>query len=139
MPSERASQSGDVGGNPDPGGVVADKRALGTYGEDVAVRYLQGAGFRILDRNWRCPDGELDVVALDGAVLVICEVKTRSGHSYGAPLEAVTGVKAERLRRLAVRWLAEHRVRVEEVRFDVVGVLCAPGEGDRIDHTRGVC
>lgn len=137
-----------AGGGSKPGGsvpegpvgeVVQSKRALGAYGEELAVRHLQEAGLEILDRNWRCPDGELDVVALEDTVLVVCEVKTRSGREYGLPLEAVTAEKAERLRRLAVRWLAEHRRRFAEVRFDVIGVLCVPGEGVRLEHTQGVC
>lgn len=115
------------------------KDALGSYGEGVAVRHLEEAGYEILDRNWRCPEGELDIVARWGAVLVVCEVKTRSGTGFGSPLEAVTATKAARLRRLAARWLAERRTHAEEVRFDVVGVLVPPRGGARVDHVRGVC
>lgn len=114
------------------------KDVLGGRGEDAAVRYLSGLGFEILDRNWRCAEGELDIVAREGAVLVVCEVKTRSGVGFGSPVEAVTVAKVRRLRRLAARWLAEHRAGCPEVRLDIVGVLATPGADMRIEHLRGV-
>jgi putative endonuclease len=77
-------------------------------------------------------------VLRDGRVLVVCEVKTRSSTAYGSPLEAVTERKAARLRRLAARWLADHRVRPDEVRLDLVGVLVRPGAETEIDHVAGV-
>ena len=85
--------------------------ALGAYGEGLAARHLTGQGMVLLDRNWRCELGEIDLVLRDGPALVVCEVKTRSSTAYGTPLQAVTGQKAARLRRLAARWLAEHPVR----------------------------
>lgn len=128
-----------------PSGAPADhpsgcgKDALGAQGEQLAARRLAEAGLEVLERNWSCPDGELDIVARDGAVLVFCEVKTRSGRGFGSPFEAVTAAKARRLRRLASRWLSEHGHRYGSVRFDVVGVLCVPGECARVQHVRGVC
>lgn len=80
---------------------------LGRYGEEVAARRLGADGLRILERNWRCVEGELDIVALDGDTLAVCEVKTRSERSFQQPGEAIGTVKADRLRRLAERWLAE--------------------------------
>src|SRR4051812_43106380 len=91
---------------PEKGTAMRAKDALGAYGEQVAARHLEEAGCVLLDRNWRCSEGEIDLVASDGAVLVICEVKTRSSLAYGDPAEAVVGAKAARLRRLAVRWMA---------------------------------
>jgi putative endonuclease len=114
------------------------KDGLGRYGEDVAARHLTEAGLAILERNWRCAAGEIDIVARDGDVLVVCEVKTRSGDGFGSPLEAVTSSKAARLRRLAALWLEEHGVRVPEVRFDVVGVSRGRRGPASIDHIRGV-
>ena len=114
------------------------KDALGRYGEDVAARHLSAAGLVVLERNWRCPSGELDIVARDGDVLVVCEVKTRSSLAYGSPLEAVSPVKAARLRRLAARWLAERGVRPSAVRFDVVGVLQDGHGRAEVQHVRGV-
>ena len=73
--------------------MVRAKDALGRYGEDVAARHLLSEGFVVLDRNWRCDVGEIDIVARDGDTLVVCEVKTRSGTGFGSPLEAVTTVE----------------------------------------------
>lgn len=106
---------------------MAAKDELGRRGEDVAVRYLEDRGLVVLDRNWRCRDGELDVVAADAGRLVVCEVKTRSSTRFGEPAEAVTGRKANRIRRLANLWLAAHQVRWCEVRFDVCAVLIEHG------------
>lgn len=99
------------------------RRALGEYGERLATRYLQEQGLSILDRNWRCRQGEIDVVARDGDCLVFCEVKTRRSVRFGAPVEAVTPVKAARLRRLAVAWLRSHDEHAERIRIDVVGIV----------------
>lgn len=100
----------------------AQRKALGDYGERLAARYLAEHDLVIVDRNWRCPDGEIDIVAKDGQVLVVCEVKTRSSDRYGTALEAITPEKAARLHRLGRRWAAEHRVRHSCLRVDVVTV-----------------
>lgn len=114
------------------------KDAVGRFGEQLAAERLAADGLVLLDRNWRCTDGELDIVAVDGEVLVFVEVKTRSSLAYGDPAEAVSKSKAARLRRLALRWLAEHPERYwPELRFDVVAVVrCAPG-GPTVRHIRG--
>ena len=93
------------------------------------MRYLREQGMEVLDRNWRCEHGEVDVVARDGDCLVICEVKTRRSAGFGEPVEAVTFAKAMRLRRLAAAYLAGHGRghRAAQVRVDVVGILCRPG------------
>lgn len=114
------------------------RRDLGAYGEALAARHLTEQGMVLLDRNWRCEQGEIDLVLRDGRVLVVCEVKTRTSHAFGSPLEAVTERKAARLRRLAARWLAEHPVHPDEVRIDLVGVLAPPGTPPSLDHVRGV-
>lgn len=98
------------------------KDALGRYGERVAVRHLRDAGWEVLDTNWRCADGELDVVARDGDCLVVVEVKTRRGTAFGTPAEAVTPPKLRRLRRLTALWITAHDVHAPEVRLDVVAV-----------------
>jgi putative endonuclease len=95
-------------------------------------------GLRILDRNWRCAEGEIDIVAAERQVLVICEVKTRSSTQYGSPLEAITRGKRTRLRRLAVRWLLAHGVLFDEVRIDVFGLVRDESGRYRIEHVRGV-
>jgi putative endonuclease len=100
---------------------------LGRAGEDAATRFYRKRGFRIVARNWRCGEGEIDVVARRGGLLVFCEVKTRSSESFGLPAEAVGFHKRRRLRRLAGRWLAEHRTHASAVRFDVVSVIVRDG------------
>lgn len=114
------------------------RNAVGAWGEELAARHLVEDEMVILDRNWRCEVGELDLVARDGNTLVVCEVKTRRGEAFGPPAEAVTWRKAARLRRLALRWLDEHPVSPLEVRIDVIGVVAAPGSGPQIEHLRGV-
>jgi putative endonuclease len=114
------------------------KDVLGRDGEQAAVNYLEGCGFRILDRNWRCAEGEIDIVAVERHTFVVCEVKTRSGTRYGTPLEAVGRAKRARLRRLAVRWLTAHGVRFDQIRIDVVGLLYEGTGGFTIEHVRGV-
>jgi putative endonuclease len=114
------------------------KDDLGRRGEQAAVEYLESAGLRILDRNWRCAEGEIDIVAAEGRVLVICEVKTRSGTGYGSPLEAITRSKRARLRRLAIRWLVAHGVLFDEVRIDVIGLIRDESGQYQLEHVRGV-
>ena len=114
------------------------KDALGQYGEQLAADYLQRAGFRILARNWRCAEGEIDIVVADRRILVAVEVKTRSGTGFGTPLEAVTRKKLSRLRRLAVQWVIANGVLFDEVRIDVVEVLKDEQGGYSLDHIRGV-
>jgi putative endonuclease len=114
------------------------KDVLGREGEQAAADYLTERGFRILDRNWRCADGEIDIVAVERHSLVVCEVKTRSGTRYGTPLEAVGRAKRNRLRRLAVLWLNAHGVRFDQIRIDVLGLLYEGSGGFTIEHVRGV-
>lgn len=117
---------------------MAAKDEVGRYGERLVARRLTEAGWRVLDRNWRGERGELDLVALDGRTLVVVEVKTRSGGGFGHPAEAVTPLKLARLRRLAGQWLAEHDVRADGVRVDVVAVRTDRGGDARVEHLRGV-
>jgi putative endonuclease len=112
------------------------RAALGAYGERVAVRLLTDQGLEVLDRNWRCRAGELDVVARDGTALVFCEVKTRRASGFGHPVEAVTAVKRRRLRQLARAWLDAHDHHAPDLRFDVVGVLVPCSGPPRVTHLR---
>jgi putative endonuclease len=121
---------------PDP--AAARKRRLGERGETIAARHLTRGGMVLLDRNWRCDAGEIDLVLRDGHVLVICEVKTRTSIDYGAPLEAIDRRKVDRLRRLAARWLRVHDCHPEDVRIDMVGVLAPPGRPVEVEHVEGV-
>ncbi|MFJ6213203.1 YraN family protein [Streptomyces sp. NPDC092296] len=129
------------------------RTALGRYGEEVAARRLTEAGLTVLERNWRCRDGELDIVALDGDTLAVCEVKTRHEGGFQRPTAAVTEAKAVRLRRLAERWLGErwplHRTRLRGgppgatappggVRIDLIAVTGRRRGAALVEHLRGV-
>lgn len=113
------------------------KDALGRYGENIAAEFLENLGFAILDRNWRCDLGEIDIIARDGADLVICEVKTRRSVRFGTPLEAVSERKMRRLRRLVIRWLDERSLHVAVIRFDIIGIVAPPAGQPTISHVRG--
>jgi putative endonuclease len=119
-------------------GSMKAKDLLGQQGEQLAADFLTRAELEILERNWRCDLGEIDIVALDGRTLVICEVKTRSGVGFGTPLEAITRQKAARLRRLAVAWVRAHGLFFAEIRIDVIGVLRAASGEFTIQHVQGV-
>ncbi|MGW3495566.1 YraN family protein [Streptomyces sp. NPDC001020] len=116
------------------------RSALGRYGEELAARRLSGAGMTVLERNWRCGrSGEIDIVARDGDVLVVCEVKTRRRGFFEHPMAAVTPVKAERLRTLAERWIQAHGgAPPGGVRVDVVGVVLPDRGAPVVEHARGV-
>jgi putative endonuclease len=104
---------------PDP------RRALGTRGEMAVARWYEDQGYQVIERNWRCREGELDLVLERGRVVVFCEVKTRRSDRFGAPVEAVTHKKRRRLRVLAAKWLDERQAAVRDLRFDVASV--SPG------------
>jgi putative endonuclease len=110
---------------------------LGQYGEELAAAHLSAAGMRVLARNWRCREGEIDIIALDGDALVFVEVKARSGNGFGEPAEAVGPVKARRIRGLACRWLVDHRPPgAHDLRFDVVSVVRRRGQAPELLHLR---
>ena len=99
------------------------RQKLGAHGERVAAQSYEAAGYQVVARNWRCGDGELDLVLRGPGVLVFSEVKTRTSDRFGVPAEAVTPTKQRRIRRLAQRFCAETGERAPELRFDVVSVL----------------
>ena len=114
------------------------RRALGAAGEEAVARWYVAAGYDVVDRNWRCREGELDLVLTRDRVLVFCEVKTRRTTAFGVPAEAVTITKQRRLRTLAMRWLDAHpRPRAGTLRFDVASVLAARGGPPVIDVIEG--
>jgi putative endonuclease len=113
---------------------MAEKDELGTRGEQIAVDYLERKGLRVVDRNWRCRQGEIDIVAHDRGELVFVEVRTRSGLGYGHPVQTITAPKLARMKRLAFAWCAAHPGPRRPFRLDVVGILpSVSGEHD-IDH-----
>lgn len=109
------------------------RRTLGQAGETLACDLYRKLGFTILDRNWRCREGELDLVVAHGDLIVFCEVKTRRTVYFGAPAEAVDYRKQARLRRLAAAWMNDRRPRRARIRFDVVAVL-VDDRGSQITH-----
>lgn len=114
--------------------------ALGATGEELAARWYTGSGYQVLARNWRCGDGELDLIVARGGLVVFCEVKTRRGAAFGTPVEAVTVGKQRRLRHLAGRWLAGRAPdgpRFPDVRFDVASVVAAPGSEPVLEIIEG--
>ncbi|GAB2771789.1 YraN family protein [Streptomyces sp. NPDC054796] len=126
---------------------MSARGALGRYGEDLAARRLRETGMAVLERNWRCVEGEVDIVARDADALVICEVKTRRARRHGTyehPMAALTPAKAARLRRLASRWLSERWVARYGapprggVRIDLVGVLLPDRGAPLVQHAKGV-
>jgi putative endonuclease len=96
--------------------------ALGKTGEDLAVLELERRGYAVIARRWRCPRGEIDIVARDGETLVFVEVKARDGADFGGGAEAITDAKRRRLVRLAVEYLARERIVDRPCRFDVVAI-----------------
>lgn len=95
---------------------------MGKAGEDLAERYLKRQGYAIVERNYRCPLGEIDLIALNKRVVVFVEVKTRRVDTSGAPLESVNAVKQRRLKRAALHYLNKHRLHDRDIQFDVVGI-----------------
>ncbi|MFE6272419.1 YraN family protein [Streptomyces goshikiensis] len=144
MDAKRVAQEALAGRAPgqrgqDPAGRASQQRALGRYGEELAARRLTEAGMTVLARNWRCRSGEIDIVARDGDALVVCEVKTRRAGEFEHPMAAVRPGKAERLRRLAGRWLADHGgPPAGGVRIDLVGVVLPRRGAPVVEHVRGV-
>jgi putative endonuclease len=113
-------------------------QALGRYGESVAARLLTDQGMVVLDRNWRCDAGEIDLVLREGEILVVCEVKTRTSDICGTPHEAITAAKLDRLNRLALLWAEAHGIRPPQTRIDLVAVHRPRRGASRVDHVRGL-
>jgi putative endonuclease len=118
------------------------EKQLGARGEDLACAELERQGMRVLEWNWRCRLGEIDIVAAEtgdaGLTLVFCEVKCRSGLGFGHPLEAITFAKLRTLRQLAALWMREHRIKASTIRLDAIGVVMVPGQVPSLTHVRAV-
>jgi putative endonuclease len=128
MPA-RTAVGGFVAASTVTANTVARHLELGKQGEYLAANYLSDLGFVVLSRNWRCREGELDLVVTDGHTVVVCEVKTRSGLRFGDPAEAVTKDKIMRIRRVTGAWLRTFHVGWCRIRFDVIAI-CVPPRGD---------
>ena len=112
--------------------MTMQRRVLGTSGEDAAAAWYEAEGYEIVARNWRCRDGELDLIVRQGRTYVFCEVKTRTTDAFGTPAEAITHTKRTRIRHLAARWLSESSSPARDIRFDVVAIL-----GDQLEVIEG--
>lgn len=117
---------------------MAEKDRLGRHGETIAADWLVERGYTVIERNWRCAQGELDLIARRGQVTVFAEVKTRSSLAYGHPFEAITPRKAARLRRLAAEWCRTHGPIAGETRIDAISVLDAWSAQPVVEHLAGV-
>lgn len=115
---------------------MAAKDELGRRGEALAAEYLIARGFTLLEANWRCAQGEIDLVMRDGGETVFVEVKTRTSTAYGHPLEAITPLKLARMHRLAMAWCRAHPGS-HQVRLDAVAIVAGRGV-PTFDHLRGV-
>jgi len=112
------------------------RRKLGERGEDAAAAYLERAGMTLVERNWRCPVGEVDIVALDDKTLVLCEVKTRRTTSKGTPEDAITPAKQRRYARLAAAYIQHAGLEDPDVRFDVITLLVIAEDRALLRHHR---
>jgi putative endonuclease len=116
---------------------MSQKQILGKYGEDVAAQYLLDRGYEILERNWRCAIGEIDLVAKDKSRFVFVEVKTRNGTGYGHPFEAITAIKMSRMRKLVAQWCIQNEKSGAQVRLDAISVLVKSGRV-AVEHLKQV-
>lgn len=117
---------------------MAAKDTLGRRGEDLAAHYLEQRGYRLIERNWRCRQGEIDLVADYRGETVFVEVKTRSSVAFGHPFEAITSVKLARLRTLASAWCAQNTRSSPRIRIDAIAVIAPEGDNAAIEHRAGI-
>ena len=115
---------------------MADKDVLGRAGEDRAARYFEEHGFTVLARNWRCPQGEIDLVVADRSTVVVVEVKTRRGEQFGHPFEAIDARKRGRLWRLSMAWASAHRELIQgrRLRIDAIGLVGPDPRTAPVEH-----
>lgn len=116
------------------------RRSLGEQGEEIAADYVRSLDWAVLERNWRCPEGELDLVAYDrqATCVVAVEVKTRATDYFGRPVEAVKQAKIDRLHRLVRSWLFEQGLLAREVRVDIIGIVLAEAGVADLEHLRDI-
>ncbi|GAA4892675.1 YraN family protein [Tessaracoccus lubricantis] len=116
------------------------KQTFGRLGEQRATDHLLELGWQILERNWRCKEGEADIIAIDpdAQALVVVEVKTRGGVGFGSPLETITYAKARRLRQLAAIYARQSKLGLPRLRVDAIGILWPRGGGSQLVHARGI-
>ena len=113
---------------------MTDNKSVGLRGEEIAVAYLKGKKYAILERNFSCKGGEVDIVARDGGTLVFVEVKSRRSQSYGPPQLSVTPFKQRQISKAALTWLAKNRPQDTSARFDVIAILLAGDGRHKVEH-----
>jgi putative endonuclease len=114
-----------------------ERQQLGALGEALVADAYRQRGYAVIAQNWRCREGELDLVVSRDRVVVFCEVKTRRGDAFGTPSEAVTRDKRQKIRHLAARWLEESKTLARELRFDVASVMMRPNHETEIEILEG--
>jgi putative endonuclease len=115
---------------------MSGNRSVGERGEAIAEAYLRGQGFTILEKNYRCKSGEVDIVARERDTIVFVEVKARRNLAYGPPQLAVTPFKQRQISRTALTWLAHRKKANANARFDVIAILTPDHEVPQIEHIR---
>ena len=119
--------------------MTGTRKSLGDFGEKVARAYLERRGYQIIEANYRCKGGEIDLVARDGDCLVVVEVRTRRGSEFGTPEESVTAAKVNRLRDLAETYAQEHPALAANIRIDVIAIEVGPdGKVSRTEQIKGI-
>ncbi|MGO3884997.1 MAG: YraN family protein [Mycetocola sp.] len=113
------------------------RASTGRWGESHAADFLERRGYRIIERNWRCARGEIDLVAEHDGWTAIVEVKTRNGIGFGHPFDAITPAKLRRLRTLAACWASAQEQRPQRIRIDAVGVTLA-SSWVSVEHLTGI-
>ncbi len=113
-----------------------DNKSVGERGEAIAAAYLKGQKFTIVEKNYRCKGGEIDIIAKDGKTFVFVEVKTRRTLSFGPPQQALTSFKQRQISKAALTWLADKKLFGASARFDVIAILLPDHALPQIDHIR---
>jgi len=110
--------------------------SIGNRGEELAAACLERSGYKLIERNFRCKGGEVDIVAREGKTLVFVEVKSRKTLTYGVPQLAVTPFKQRQISKAALTWLARNRLHDTPARFDVIAILLSSDYQHQIDHIK---
>jgi putative endonuclease len=113
----------------------AEKKEIGQRGEEMAVSFLKGLNYQILERNYRCKLGEVDIIALDNDTLVFIEVRTRSSLDFGLPQESINRRKRHQISKVALEFMLRKKMKNIPARFDVVAISLEPGK-EKVDHIK---
>jgi putative endonuclease len=123
-------------GTPSFQGKGHENAGVGSRGEELASAFLERNGLKIVERNFRCKGGEIDIIAQDGKSLVFVEVKSRKNLAYGVPQLAVTPFKQRQISKAALTWLAKNRQQDAPARFDVIAIILTSDTTFQLEHIR---